>query len=68
MTGIHNRSASLLDKLVFPDPGRPVTIMHLGLLLILAEAYPLLSGDFLFMGIVRRFDQFERFGCQPLFD
>ena len=36
MTGIHNRSASLLAKLVFPDPGRPVTIMHLGLLLISA--------------------------------
>jgi len=27
-----------LAKLVFPDPGRPVTIMHLGLLLISAEA------------------------------
>jgi hypothetical protein len=37
MTGIHSRSASFLDKLVFPEPGRPVTIMHLGLLLMFLD-------------------------------
>ena len=38
MTGIHSLSASFLDKVVFPEPGRPVTMMQLGLRLISAAA------------------------------
>src|SRR2546429_991902 len=39
MTGIHKRSPSFLASVVFPDPGRPVTMMHFGcpLMLLIAK-------------------------------
>ena len=41
-TGIHSRSPRLLDNVVFPEPGRAVTMMHLGLLLTLLPPQPFL--------------------------
>jgi hypothetical protein len=34
ITGIHKRSPSFLARVVFPDPGLPVTMMHFGFLFI----------------------------------
>jgi hypothetical protein len=45
MTGIHRRSPSFLARVVFPDPGRPVMMMHFGFLLIFLDAQRLLCGN-----------------------
>src|SRR5438128_2670078 len=38
MTGIHRRSPSFLARVVFPDPGWPVMMMHFGFLLMFLDA------------------------------
>jgi hypothetical protein len=35
---LHRRSPSLLARVVFPDPGWPVMMMHFGFLLMLLDA------------------------------
>src|SRR5262245_45167159 len=38
MTGIHRRFPSFLARVVFPDPGRPVMMMHFGFLFMFLDA------------------------------
>ena len=40
MTGIHRRSPSFFAKVVFPDPGRLVMMMHFGFLFMFLDAAP----------------------------